>query len=144
MMLGRQGPDSQAIIHQIIREARQRGVSTGGGGDALDATTGPLTLANALGFRYIDLRSPPIVRDGNFFAGLLGVAPFGLFGNRPGYGLHAIAIYRLRGDFASLGSTIAHGIDPMGGHRFSRPLVDLVMPTRHAGAAMTGHIVIWR
>lgn len=145
MMLGRSGADNQAIIHQIISEARQRSVALGGSGDSLDSVSGPLSLARAFGFSYRDLRALPTVPDGNYFAAFLRTAPFGLFGMRPGYGLHALAIFRLNGDFAAPGSTQAHGIDPAAGvHAFSRPLLSLIVPSALRGAAMTGHCVIWR
>ena len=145
MMLGRHGPDNQTIIHQIISEARQRAVPMGTSGDALDAASGPANLARAFGFTYADLRGRSSLPDGNYFAGLLRTAPFGLFGMRPGYGLHAIAINRLNGDFASLNSTHAHGIDPAaGGSPFSRTLFQLVVPSQQRGADMVGHCVIWR
>jgi hypothetical protein len=145
MMLRRPGPDNQTIIHQIISEARERRVPMGMGGDSLDATSGPPMLARAFGFNYIDLRGLPSLPDGNYFAAFLRMAPFGILGLRPGYGLHAIAVNRLDGDFAALGSTRAHGIDPMaGGHPFSRLLFNLVAPTLQPGADFVGHCVISR
>ncbi len=144
MMLDRHGPDNSAIIHQVIRESRQLGVPSTVFGDSLDATNGPQALATAFGFHFVDLRGQP-VHDGNYFASFLGAAPFGLMGLRPGYGLHAIAINRLNGDFSSLGTTQAHGIDPAGtASGFSRPLFDLVMPSRTASSDMVGHCVMWR
>jgi hypothetical protein len=143
MMLGRQG-DSRGLIHQVISEAR--GANVPMNGDSLDATAGPQGLAIAYSFQYLDLRplrTQGTMPDGNYFANFLRSAPFGLFGNRPGYGLHALAVNRLHGDFASLGSTEAHGVDPASG-QFSRPLISLVMPSQIAGAAMTAHCVIWR
>jgi hypothetical protein len=143
MMQHRPGPDHRTIIHQVISEARAAGVSMNG--DALDAVNGPRSLAGAFGFNCVDLRTQA-VQDGNYFANFLRrQCPFGLFGNRPGYGLHAIAINRLHGDFASLNSTHAVGIDPIGGARsFSRTLFQLVMPTQQTSADMIGHYVLWR
>jgi hypothetical protein len=112
----------------------------------LSASGGP-ALARAFGFTYVDLRGrgPDFFPDGNFFAGFLRTAPFGLFGVRPGYGLHAIAMYRLAGDFSSLSDTHAHGIDPMGGgHHFEIVLFKLVMPNQQNHAQMQGNFVLYR
>ncbi len=115
----------------------------GGNGDSLDAANGPAALANAFGFRFADLRMLPGIPDGNYFTQFLRSAPFGLFGNRTGYGLHAIAINRLAGDFASPGSTRATGVDPAdNGHPFTLPLLDLIVPSTTA-RAMAGHCVLW-
>jgi len=114
-------------------------------GDSLDATSGPPMLAQAFGFQYLDLRGLPSLPDGNYFAAFLRTAPFGILGLRPGYGLHAIAVNRLDGDFAALGATQAHGIDPMGGgHPFSRTLFNLVAPALQARADFVGYCVISR
>jgi len=56
-----------------------------------------------------------------------------------------IAINRLHGDFASLSSTNAYGIDPMGGgHTFRRSLYQLVMPRAQIAGEMCGHYVLSR
>jgi len=145
MMQGRAGSDHQAIIQQVISEARQAGVPISRlTGDSLSEAGGPQALAPAFGFQCTDLRAQSL-QDGNYFANFLRFCPFGLFGHRPGYGLHAIAINRLNGNFASLSSTHAYGIDPIGGaHAFVRSLYQLVMPTAQVAGEMRGHYVVWR
>jgi hypothetical protein len=142
MMQSRAGADDQTIIHQVISEARDAGVPMNG--DTLSEVGGPQALAQAFGFACIDLRAQD-VQDGNYFANFLHQCPFGLFGQRPRYGLHAIAINRLNGDFTSLSSTHAYGIDPIGGrHPFMRSLYQLVMPEAQIEGEMCGHYVLWR
>ncbi len=144
MMRGLQGNNDQALIDQIIAEGRPRGVHPSVFTGALDPVTGGQTLASAFGFAYTDLRSGPL-QDGNFFADFLRHgSPFGLFGHLPTYGLHAVAIYRVSGDFSSLSTSQAYGVDSRGPSRFQDSLFNLVNPTVQRGAQMQGHFILHR
>jgi hypothetical protein len=136
MITGRTG-QSQVIIDDVIAQARSRGVPVNQDG-SLEPANGPRRLASGFGLTCTDLNALPNVPDGNYFAGLLARRPFGIFGNRPGVGLHAVAIYRLSGDFAALGTTMLYGVDPMTG-QFSRTLFDMIAQGR---GSMNAHYLI--
>lgn len=139
MVTGRRGADPEALVQQVVTEARTRHVRTvifGDNAGSLDLDEGPRSLATGYGFARLSRpRDFPtadmVVAKANVFETALARGPAIALGKKldPGPGMHrfhAIVVSGISGDPRSLTQCLLYGMDPLpGGANFRHSVVGL-------------------